>query len=146
VSHSPSTGTLIAYGLRRLLTRCFTDSDHSRERGMKKIEAIIYPFKLDDVKKALARVGIEGFSVLTVSGFGHQKSSDEVYRGGSYVVEHDPKLKVETVVVDYKAVQVSEAIRKAARTGRVGDGEILVLPVEEAVRIRTGERGNSAIC
>jgi nitrogen regulatory protein P-II 1 len=113
---------------------------------MKKIEAIIYPFKLDDVKEALARVGIEGFSVLRVSGFGHQKSPAEVYRDGSYVVEHDPKLKVEVVVVDYKAVQVSEAIRKAARTGHVGDGEILVLPVEEVVRIRTGERGSSAIC
>ena len=113
---------------------------------MKKIEAIIYPFKLEDVKEALARVGIEGFSVLTVNRFGHQKSPAKVYRSDTYVVDHEPKLKVETVVVDYKAVQVSEAIRKAARTGRVGDGEILVLPVEEVVSIRTGKRGNSAIC
>ncbi len=114
---------------------------------MKKIEAIIHSSKLKDVKEALARVGIEGFSILTVYGFGPQKSPTEVhYRGGSYVEEQEPKLKVEIVVVDYKAVQVSEAIRKAARMGRVSDGEILVLPVEEVVRIRTGERGSSAIC
>ena len=113
---------------------------------MKKIEATIYPFKLDAVKEMLARVGIEEFSVLEVYSFESQKSSVEVYRGGTYIIKYERQLKVETVVVDYKAVQVSEAIRKAACTGRVGDGKILILPVEESVRIRTGERGSAAIC
>jgi nitrogen regulatory protein P-II 1 len=114
---------------------------------MKKIEATIYPFKLNAVKEALSRVGIEEFSVLEVHSFGHQtRSSAEAYRGSTQVIEHEPKLKVETVVVDYKAVQVSEAIRKAARTGRIGDREILVLPVEDIVCIETGARGSAAIC
>jgi len=114
---------------------------------MKKIEAIIYPFKLNDVKEALSRVGIEEFSALEVYSFGCQtRDSAKVYRDGMQVIEHEPKLKVETVVVDYKAVQVSEAIRKAARTGRIGDGAILVLPVEDIVCIQTGQRGSPALC
>ena len=113
---------------------------------MKKIEATIHSSKLKDVKEALARVGIEGFSVLILNNFGHHKSPFELPQSNTHVKEQEPKLRVETVVVDYKAVQVAEAIRKAARMGRVSDGEILILPVEETVRIRTGERGSSAIC
>ena len=125
-----------------VLSRCFADSSHSGKNWMKKIEAIIYPFKLDEVKKALTQVGIEEFSVLPVYSVGCQESSAKGYRGGTYVKEHDLQLKVELVVVDYKAVQVSEAIRKAARTGRIGDGRILTLPVEEIVHIRTGKRSS----
>jgi nitrogen regulatory protein P-II 1 len=124
----------------------FVDGNRSRKRKMKKIEAIIYPFKFKDVKAALERVGIEGFLVLEVYSCGDQKSLAEAHQGGTHVAAYERKLKVEIVVVDYKAVQVSEALKKAARTGRIGDGAILILPMEEIVRIRTGERGSAAIC
>ena len=112
---------------------------------MKKIEAIIKPFKLDEVKEALARAGIEGLTVSEVKGFGRQKGHTELYRGAEYVVDFLPKVKLEIVVDDSKAASVVEAILNAARTGRIGDGKIFVLPIDEAVRIRTGERGGDAI-
>jgi len=112
---------------------------------MKKIEAIIKPFKIDEVKEALARTGIEGLTVSEVKGFGRQKGHTELYRGAEYVVDFLPKVKLEIVVDDSKAPQVVDAICNAAKTGKIGDGKIFVLPVDEAVRIRTGERGNQAI-
>jgi len=112
---------------------------------MKKIEAIIKPFKLDEVKEALSRLGIEGMTVSEVKGFGRQKGHTELYRGAEYVVDFLPKVKLELLVDDGKAPQVVEAIMTTARTGRIGDGKIFVLPVDDAVRIRTGERGSDAI-
>jgi len=112
---------------------------------MKKIEAIIKPFKIDEVKEALARAGIEGLTVSEVKGFGRQKGHTELYRGAEYVVDFLPKVKLEIVVDDSKATQVVDAICNAAKTGKIGDGKIFVLPVDEAVRIRTGERGSQAI-
>jgi nitrogen regulatory protein P-II 1 len=112
---------------------------------MKKIEAIIKPFKLDEVKEALSRAGIDGLTVSEVKGFGRQKGHTELYRGAEYVVDFLPKVKLEIVVDDAKASAVVEAILGAARTGRIGDGKIFVLPLEEAVRIRTGERGGEAL-
>jgi nitrogen regulatory protein P-II 1 len=112
---------------------------------MKKIEAIIKPFKLDEVKEALSRVGIEGLTVSEVKGFGRQKGHTELYRGAEYVVDFLPKVKMEVVVEDSKVAEVVEAICNTARTGRIGDGKVFVLPIEEAVRIRTGERGSDAI-
>ena len=112
---------------------------------MKKIEAIIKPFKLDDVKEALAKAGIQGLTVSEVKGFGRQKGHTELYRGAEYVVDFLPKVKIEMLIDDSKASQVVEVIKEAARTGRIGDGKIFILPVEEVVRIRTGERGSDAI-
>jgi nitrogen regulatory protein P-II 1 len=112
---------------------------------MKKIEAIIKPFKLDEVKEALSRLGIEGMTVSEVKGFGRQKGHTELYRGAEYVVEFLPKVKLELLVEDGRAPRVVETIMTTARTGRIGDGKIFVVPVEEAVRIRTGERGEDAI-
>jgi nitrogen regulatory protein P-II 1 len=112
---------------------------------MKKIEAIIKPFKLDEVKEALARAGIEGLTVSEVKGFGRQKGHTELYRGAEYVVDFLPKVKLEIAVDDSKAAAVVEAIVNAARTGHIGDGKIFVLPIDEAVRIRTGERGGDAL-
>ena len=112
---------------------------------MKKIEAIIKPFKLDEVKEALATAGVQGMTVSEVKGFGRQKGHSELYRGAEYVVEFLPKIKLELLIEDAKVVPVVEAIQAAARTGRIGDGKIFVTPVEEVVRIRTGERGESAI-
>ena len=112
---------------------------------MKKIEAIIKPFKLEEVKEALAKAGIEGMTVSEVKGFGRQKGHTELYRGSEYVVEFVPKTKLEVIVDDTKASRTVEAIRTAARTGQIGDGKIFVLPVDEVVRIRTGERGPDAI-
>ncbi|HEX7408877.1 MAG TPA: P-II family nitrogen regulator, partial [Candidatus Binatia bacterium] len=108
---------------------------------MKKIEAIIKPFKLDEVKEALGREGIQGMTVSEVQGFGRQKGHTELYRGAEYVVDFIPKVKIEIVVDDSNAAQIVEAICNAARTGHIGDGKIFVLPMEEIVRIRTGERG-----
>src|SRR4029078_13104059 len=107
---------------------------------MKKIEAIIKPFKLDDVKDRLREVGVQGMTVTEVKGFGRTGGKKEVYRGSAYVVDFVPKLKIETLVADSRAQQVIDAIEKSAKTGRIGDGKIFVSPVEEAVRIRTGER------
>ncbi len=112
---------------------------------MKKIEAIIKPFKLDEVKEALNEIGVKGITVLEAKGFGRQKGHTELYRGAEYVVDFLPKVKVELVVEDAQAEKAVEAIRAAAQTGRIGDGKIFVSGVEEAVRIRTGERGDEAI-
>ncbi|MBF0163042.1 MAG: P-II family nitrogen regulator [Magnetococcales bacterium] len=112
---------------------------------MKKIEAIIKPFKLDDVKEALSEVGIQGITVTEVRGFGRQKGHTELYRGAEYVVDFLPKLKVEVVLDEDRVDQAVEAIERAARTGRIGDGKIFVTPVERVVRIRTGERDGNAL-
>ncbi len=112
---------------------------------MKKVEAIIKPFKLEEVKEALAGVGIQGLTVSEVKGFGRQKGHKELYRGAEYVVEFLPKVKLEIVVPDDKLERVVEAILKAASTGRIGDGKIFILPVEDAIRIRTGESGEVAL-
>jgi nitrogen regulatory protein P-II 1 len=112
---------------------------------MKKIEAIIKPFKLDEVKEALAKVGVEGMTVTEVKGFGRQKGHTELYRGAEYVVEFLPKVKIEILVSDDRAAPIAKAIEDAARSGQIGDGKIFILPVEEALRIRTGERGYSAL-
>ena len=112
---------------------------------MKKIEAIIKPFKLDEVKEALQEVGVQGITVTEAKGFGRQKGHTELYRGAEYVVDFLPKVKIEIVVNDDRVTASVEAIQKAARTGRIGDGKIFVLNVEEAIRIRTGETGNDAI-
>ena len=112
---------------------------------MKKIEAIIKPFKLDDVKEKLASVGVKGLTVSEVRGFGRQKGHTEIYRGAEYVVDFLPKIKIETVVPDSAVAEVVEVICQAARTGKIGDGKVFVLPVEDCIRIRTGERGGEAI-
>lgn len=112
---------------------------------MKKIEAIIKPFKLDDVKEALQEIGLMGITVTEARGFGRQKGHTELYRGAEYVVDFLPKVKLEIVVEDGMVEKTIEAIMRAAQTGRIGDGKIFVLPVEDAIRIRTGERGPNAI-
>lgn len=112
---------------------------------MKKIEAIIKPFKLDDVKEALSEVGIQGITVSEVRGFGRQKGHTELYRGAEYVVDFLPKLKLEIVLDDDQVERAIEAIEQSARTGRIGDGKIFVTRVETVVRIRTGERDSNAI-
>jgi nitrogen regulatory protein P-II 1 len=112
---------------------------------MKKIEAIVKPFKLDDVKEALNEIGIQGMTISEVKGYGRQKGHKEIYRGAEYVVDFIPKIKIE-IVVDAKQVdQVVEKIRDAANTGKIGDGKIFVSSIEEAIRVRTGERGTDAI-
>jgi len=112
---------------------------------MKKVEAIIKPFKLDEVKEALGEVGVRGMTVTEVKGFGRTGGKREVYRGSAYVVDFVPKVKIEVVVPDALAVQVLDAIEKTAKTGRIGDGKIFVTNIDEAIRIRTGERGEEAI-
>ena len=112
---------------------------------MQKIEAIIKPFKLDEVKNALHEVGVTGMTVSEVRGFGRQKGHTEVYRGAEYVIDFLPKVKIEVVVDDAIAAAAVEAIQQAAKTDKIGDGKIFVLPIEEALRIRTGERGPSAV-
>jgi nitrogen regulatory protein P-II 1 len=112
---------------------------------MKKVEAIIKPFKLDEVKEALNEIGIQGITVSEVKGFGRQKGHTELYRGAEYVVDFLPKIKLEIVVSDEILAKVVEAIQEAAKTGRIGDGKIFILPLDEVVRIRTGEKGNDAI-
>ena len=112
---------------------------------MKKVEAIIKPFKLDDAKQALAEIGVQGLSVSEIRGFGRQKGHSELYRGAEYVVDFLPKLKLEVVVPDEAVEKVTLAISNAARTGKIGDGKIFVIPIDEAVRIRTGERGDTAL-
>ena len=112
---------------------------------MKKIEAIIKPFKLDEVKEVLHEVGVSGITVLEAKGFGRQKGHTELYRGAEYVVDFLPKVKLEVVVDDDLAERVVEAIANAARTGRIGDGKIFVSSIDEALRIRTGEKGTDAI-
>lgn len=112
---------------------------------MKLIIAVIKPFKLEDVKEALAAAGIEGMTVTEVKGFGRQKGHTEIYRGSEYTVDFLPKVKIEVAVSDEVAGKAIEAIAKAAKTGKIGDGKIFVLPLEEVVRIRTDERGESAV-
>ena len=112
---------------------------------MKKVEAIIKPFKLDEVKESLSAVGVQGITVSEVKGFGRQKGHTELYRGAEYVVDFLPKVKLEIMVKDDAVASVVAAIEKSAKTGRIGDGKIFVLPVEEVVRIRTGERGDQAL-
>ena len=122
-----------------------TDDNEKKERVMKKIEAIIKPFKLDDVKEALQEVGIQGITVTEAKGFGRQKGHTELYRGAEYVVDFLPKVKLEVVLEDTLVERAVEAIEQAARTGRIGDGKIFVSAIEEALRIRTGERGGEAV-
>jgi nitrogen regulatory protein P-II 1 len=112
---------------------------------MKKIEAIIKPFKLDDVKEALTEIGIQGMTVSEVKGYGRQKGHKEIYRGAEYVVDFIPKIKIEIVAPSELAQQVVQKIIAAANTGKIGDGKIFILPVEEAIRVRTGEKGKEAI-
>ncbi len=112
---------------------------------MKKVEAIIKPFKLDEVKEALTKIGIQGLTVSEVKGFGRQKGHTELYRGAEYVVDFLPKVKLEIIVREDQVADVVAAIERTAKTGRIGDGKIFVLPIEEVVRIRTGERGGDAI-
>lgn len=115
------------------------------EEELKKIEAIIKPFKLDEVKEALQEIGIQGLSVLEAKGFGRQKGHTELYRGAEYVVDFLPKVKIEVVVEDDMLDQVTDAIVNAAKTGKIGDGKIFVTNVEQAIRIRTGEDGADAL-
>ena len=112
---------------------------------MKLITAVIKPFKLDEVREALSAIGVQGLTVTEVKGFGRQKGHTELYRGAEYVVDFLPKVKIEAAVSDTVVEQVIEAIENAARTGRIGDGKIFVIPVEQAIRIRTGDRGADAI-
>lgn len=112
---------------------------------MKKIEAIIKPFKLEDVRDALSEVGVRGMTISEVKGFGRQKGHAEIYRGAEYIVDFLPKIKIEIVVPDSLVDKAIEAIIRGARTGKIGDGKIFVYPVEESIRIRTGEKGEDAI-
>ena len=112
---------------------------------MKKIEAIIKPFKLEEVKEALSEIGVEGMTVSEVKGFGRQKGHTEIYRGSEYTVDFLPKIKVEVVLADSLVAQAVDAIVKSAKTGKIGDGKVFVFPVEEVIRIRTEEKGEKAV-
>ncbi len=112
---------------------------------MKKIEAIIKPFKLDEVRNALVKVGVQGMSLTEVKGFGRQRGHTELYRGAEYVVDFLPKIKIEVVVPDEKTDPVIHAIQESARTGKIGDGKIFISEVEDSIRIRTGEKGDDAL-
>ncbi len=112
---------------------------------MKKVEAVIKPFKLEEVKEALTEIGVQGMTVTEVKGFGRQKGHQEIYRGAEYVVDFLPKVKIEIVIPDEMVDRVIETILKSARTGKIGDGKIFVTSVEEVIRIRTGEKGEEAI-
>jgi nitrogen regulatory protein P-II 1 len=138
-----SIGGGTAFQMRRRLGISY--SAVRSEGRVKKIEAIIKPFKLDDVKDALHEVGVSGLTIAEVKGFGRQKGHTELYRGAEYVIDFLPKVKVEVVVEDSMVENAIEAIENAARTGRIGDGKIFVLDVNEAIRIRTGDRGPDAI-
>ena len=116
-----------------------------RENIMKKIEAIIKPFKLDDVKEALNELGIQGMTISEVKGYGRQKGHKEIYRGAEYVVDFIPKIKIEVVVAAGMVDQVIDKIRSAANSGKIGDGKIFVLPIEQVIRVRTGEKGVDAL-
>jgi nitrogen regulatory protein P-II 1 len=131
----------MGYALARILQR------HAAGEwiSMKKVEAIIKPFKLDEVKEALHEVGIKGITVTEAKGFGRQKGHTELYRGAEYVVDFLPKVKIEVVMEDSMVERAVEAIQQAAHTGRIGDGKIFIMTIDEAIRIRTGERGPDAI-
>jgi nitrogen regulatory protein P-II 1 len=124
---------------------CTLEYRNARETSVKKIEAIIKPFKLDEVKEALQEVGLQGITVTEAKGFGRQKGHAELYRGAEYIVDFLPKVKIEIVISDDLVEKAIEAIRRAAQTGRIGDGKIFVSNIEEAIRIRTGESGLDAI-
>lgn len=132
--HEKPLGTLIAFPRKTHYVQI-----------MKKVEAIIKPFKLEEVKEALAEVGVQGMTVTEVKGFGRQKGHTEIYRGSEYTVDFLPKVKIEIVVQDEEASAVAEAIVKSANTGKIGDGKVFLSPVEEAIRIRTGETGGEAV-
>jgi nitrogen regulatory protein P-II 1 len=117
----------------------------TKERCMKMVEAIVKPFKLEDIKDALTKAGVQGMTVEEVKGFGRQKGHTELYRGAEYSVDFLPKVKIEILVPDDKAARVVELISESARTGKIGDGKIFVTPVDEVIRIRTGEKGEDAI-
>lgn len=123
----------------------FAYSGEEEVNFMKKIEAIIKPFKLDDVKESLKEVGVQGLTVTEIKGFGRQKGHTELYRGAEYVVDFLPKIKLEIVVPDDMVTKVVDAIMDSARTGKIGDGKIFILSMEEVIRIRTGERGEDAL-
>jgi nitrogen regulatory protein P-II 1 len=124
----------------------FQPDKHTEKRCyMKMVEAIVKPFKLDEVKEALTKAGVQGMTVEEVKGFGRQKGHTELYRGAEYSVDFLPKVKIEILVPDDKAARVVEVITESARTGKIGDGKIFVVPVEEVIRIRTGEKGEDAI-
>ena len=112
---------------------------------MKKIEAIIKPFKMDEVKNALTKIGVQGMTVTEVKGFGRQKGHTEVYRGAEYKIDFLPKVKMELITSEEMVTQVVETIERAAKTGKIGDGKIFISPVDEVIRIRTGERGKDAV-
>jgi nitrogen regulatory protein P-II 1 len=131
--------------VRQRAARAATFTTTNQTNSMKKIEAIIKPFKLEEVKDALAEIGIEGMTVTEVKGFGRQKGHTEIYRGSEYTVDFLPKIKLETVVGDNIVDQATAAIIKAAKTGKIGDGKIFVSTVEQAVRIRTEETGDKAV-
>ena len=124
---------------------CQPGSSQTNKNTMKKIEAIIKPFKLEEVKDALAEVGIEGMTVVEVKGFGRQKGHTEIYRGSEYTVDFLPKIKLEIVIIDGLVDSAVDAVVKAAKTGKIGDGKVFVSNVEEAVRIRTEEKGEKAV-
>jgi nitrogen regulatory protein P-II 1 len=121
------------------------DKISEEQQAMRKVEAIIKPFKLDEVKEALNEIGIQGITVSEVKGFGRQKGHTELYRGAEYVVDFIPKIKMEIIVADELTAKVVEVIGESAKTGRIGDGKIFVTPVDEVVRIRTGETGDDAL-
>ena len=141
----------VGEGCERRLRACaggaaaYEGREAHEEADVKKVEAVIKPFKLDEVKEALHEVGVSGITVTEAKGFGRQKGHTELYRGAEYVVDFLPKVRLEVVVEDGLADRVVEAIASAAHTGRIGDGKIFVSAVEEALRIRTGERGSDAI-
>jgi nitrogen regulatory protein P-II 1 len=112
---------------------------------MKKIEAIVKPFKLEDVKQRLSSIGVQGLTMSEIKGFGRQKGHTELYRGAEYVVDFLPKVKIEIIATDENVPNIVRAIEQSAKTGRIGDGKIFILPIDEAVRIRTGERGADAV-
>jgi nitrogen regulatory protein PII len=121
------------------------ETQHANSTVMKKVEAIIKPFKLEEVKDSLSEVGIDGMTVSEVKGFGRQKGHTEIYRGSEYTVDFLPKIKIEMVMADSRVEAAVGAIIKAARTGKIGDGKIFVMPIDEAVRIRTDDRGEDAV-
>lgn len=125
--------------------RCGHGVKRCHMRPMKKIEAIIKPFKLDDVRDALQEIGVQGMTIVEAKGFGRQKGHSELYRGAEYVIDFLPKIKIELVAPDARVDAIVEAIQTAAHTGRIGDGKIFVTPVETAIRIRTGESGENAL-
>lgn len=127
------------------LARRLLFNPHQSVANMKKIEAIIKPFKLEEVKEALAEVGVQGMTVTEVKGFGRQKGHTEIYRGSEYTVDFLPKVKIEIVVDDAQSDGVAQAIVKSANTGKIGDGKVFISNIEEAIRIRTGETGTSAV-